>query len=123
MPAPLSVIPMANLLANPMANLEANLQRIGETFDKEVIIAETAHPHRPIRKKKHELEFPETPEGQRDFLKTLTEKTKATPNGIGIFYWYPEAIPVNGHSIWNSGSTALFDDHGHALPAISSLSE
>ena len=107
----------------PLKDLEANLQRIGETFDKDIIIAETAHPYAPIKNKKHELDFPETPEGQRDFIKALTEKTKATPNGLGIFYWYPEAIPVKGHGVWNSGATALFDKNGHALPAISSLSK
>jgi arabinogalactan endo-1,4-beta-galactosidase len=109
----------------PLKDLEANLQRIGETFDKEVIIAETAHPHRELKgkNKKHALEFPETPEGQSSFLKVLTEKTKTVPNGkgLGIFYWFPEAVPVKGHSTWLSGATALFDENGHALPAISAM--
>jgi hypothetical protein len=38
-------------------------------------------------------------------------------------YWYPEAIPLKDHSIWNGGATALFDKGGHALPAISCLAE
>jgi arabinogalactan endo-1,4-beta-galactosidase len=109
----------------PLKDLESNLQNLGNKFNKDVIIAETAHPYESIKKKKYPLDFPETPEGQSDFLKALAEKTKATPNnrGIGIFYWYPEAIPVKGHNIWNGGATALFDKEGHALPAMSVLSE
>ncbi|VGO21869.1 glycoside hydrolase family 53 protein [Pontiella sulfatireligans] len=105
--------------------LETNLEQLGRKFKKDVIIAETAYPYRTIRKKKHELDFPETPEGQRDFLKALTEKTKATPNGhgIGIFYWYPEALPVKDHNTWLGGATALFDSEGHSLPAIGTLAE
>jgi len=105
--------------------LETNLDQIGRKFKKDVILAEAAFPHRPLKEKKHELEFPETPEGQRDFLNALTRIVRDMPggHGKGIFYWFPEAVPVKGHQTWLGGATGLFDKNGHALPAISSLAD
>ena len=112
-------------LHGKLQGLEENLKQIGDTFKKDVIIAETAFPHRPFNNMKHALEFPETPGGQSAFLKALTKAIQATPNnhGSGIFYWYPEAIQVKGHNVWNGGRTALFDKKGHALPALKTLAE
>src|SRR5262249_31730552 len=30
-------------------------------------------------------------------------------DGLGMLYWYPEAVQVNPYSIYNGGATALFD--------------
>lgn len=50
----------------------------------------------------------------------LVQTVRETPNGhgLGVLWWYPEAIPVQGLSVWNSGATALFDQSGRVLPAM-----
>lgn len=111
----------------PFQALEENLEQLADKYRKQVIIAETATPHRELKdkNKKFDLEFPETPEGQSEFLAKLKQVVTSLPDekGLGIFYWAPEAVPATGLSTWLSGATALFDDKGHALPAISSLAE
>jgi arabinogalactan endo-1,4-beta-galactosidase len=111
----------------PFQALEENLEQLGDKYRKRVIIAETAYPHRELKDKnqKFELEFPAMPEGQSEFLVRLKKTVQAMPDekGLGIFYWFPEAIPVKGENVWLSGATALFDKNGNALPAISILSE
>src|SRR5688572_26659156 len=61
-----------------------------------------------------------SPEGQRQSLAELIWTVRATPEGrgLGVLYWYPEAVPVPGLHIWHGGATALFDAEGKALPAI-----
>lgn len=111
----------------PFQALEENLAQLADKYRKQVIIAETAYPHRELKDKnqKFDFEFPQTPEGQSEFLIRLKQTVQAIPDekGLGIFYWYPEAIPVKGHGIWLNGATALFDKTGNALPAISVLSK
>lgn len=48
---------------------------------------------------------------------------RATPRGLGrgVFYWYPESIPVEGLKVWNGGATAVFDREGSALPAVNAF--
>lgn len=109
----------------PFQALEENLEQLADKYRKPVIIAETAYPHRELkdRNKKFELEFPATPEGQREFLFRLKQTVQSMPDekGLGIFYWFPEAVPVKGENTWLSGATALFDKNGHALPALDSI--
>ena len=39
--------------------------------------------------------------------------------GLGVLWWYPESIPVEGLGIWMGGAAALFDGDGRPLPALS----
>jgi arabinogalactan endo-1,4-beta-galactosidase len=109
----------------PFKGLEETLAYIGTTLDKDVIIAETAYSHRIIthKGKYQDLAFPQTPEGQRDFLEELTRMVLATPgtHGRGICYWHPESVQVEGHRIWKGGAAALFDEDGNVLSAASSI--
>ena len=43
--------------------------------------------------------------------------------GLGILWWYPESVATDGLRMWHGGSTALFDENGEALPAMTALSE
>lgn len=109
----------------PFKGLEQTLDWIGKKLKKDVIVVETAYSHRKIKHKGkfQEIEFPQTVEGQRDFLEKLTRTVLATPkgHGRGICYWHPESIAIKGHRIWKGGAAALFDESGNALPAASSI--
>ncbi len=57
--------------------------------------------------------FPETPDGQRQFLEEVTRAVMDVPNGkgTGVFWWEPATDRL--------GSRGMFDAEGKALPAIS----
>jgi arabinogalactan endo-1,4-beta-galactosidase len=71
------------------------------------------------------MTWPQTREGQKQFLKDLSEAIRATPGnrGLGFVWWYPEAIPVTGRHIWRGGAEALFDEKGQSLPALEIFGE
>jgi len=107
-----------------MADLRGNLHNTARTFGKDIMVVETAYPHRNEQHwKKHALAWPISPEGQKAFLAEVIAAVKAAPDGrgIGVLYWYPESVPAEGLRIWNGGATALFDAQGKALPALSVL--
>lgn len=57
--------------------------------------------------------FPETPEGQRDFLEEVNRIVMNTPGnrGIGIFWWEPAVMG-------GLRSRGFFDNDGNALPVM-----
>ena len=65
------------------------------------------------RIQKQNAPFPETPEGQKEFLDEVNRIVLATPDnrGIGIFWWEPA---VTG----GLRSRGFFDNDGNALPVI-----
>jgi len=109
----------------PMQNLRENLRRTAEQYGKDIVVVETAYPWRGAEgwSKKKNMDWPISPQGQAEFLSDLIEATRSTPggHGLGVLYWYPEAIPVKGLNVWNGGSTALFDENGNTLPAVDAL--
>jgi arabinogalactan endo-1,4-beta-galactosidase len=95
-------------------DLKANLAFVWNTYHKDVVVAETAYDWRTGEDFKGKpAPFPQTPEGQRDFLAALNKIVREAPGGKarGIFWWEPMA----GGSI---AKRALFDDQHNALPAI-----
>ncbi|MCP4456169.1 MAG: hypothetical protein GY809_32325 [Planctomycetes bacterium] len=64
-----------------------------------------------------------TQASQAAFLAELTRAVQQTPNhrGLGVIYWYPEAIEVQGMKIWNGGATAVFDRLGRVLPGAGAM--
>lgn len=82
------------------------------------------------------LDYPMTPEGQKDFMEHVCQILRDVPNGLGMgyYYWEPGWIPVPGCGwatpaslkyIQDKGpcgnewaNQALFDYEGHALPAL-----
>jgi arabinogalactan endo-1,4-beta-galactosidase len=94
--------------------LKANLAFTWETYHKDVIVVETAYDWRTGENLKGKpAPFPETPEGQRDFLAALNQVVREAPGGKvrGIFWWEPMAAG-------SIAKRALFDDEHDALPAI-----
>jgi arabinogalactan endo-1,4-beta-galactosidase len=93
----------------------ADLSPIG----KDILIIEAAYPYKPV-KQTPETTWPMTPAGQKAFLDDLIGTTKAIPDhrGIGVVWWYPEAVPIAGHKIWEGGSLGWFDQQGKLLPSM-----
>ena len=69
------------------------------------------------------MTWPITPAGQSQFLAAVLGANAAVSggHGVGVVWWYPEAIQVPGLFIWGGGSLALFDSSGNALSAASIL--
>jgi len=82
-------------------------------YDKDILLVEVAYNWRPAEYRNKQAPFPETPDGQRQFLEEVHRLVLATPNhrGIGVFWWEPA---VTG----GLRSRGFFDDQGNALPVI-----
>ena len=94
--------------------LTENLQFMSETYDKDIVVVETAYNWQPSEYRDKPAPWPETPAGQKEFLEAVNRAVLNTPHrrGIGIFWWEPA---VGGGPLRSRG---LFDDEGDALPAI-----
>ena len=68
-------------------------------YKKEIILVETAYNYQTAEYKDKKAPFPETPEGQRQFLEDVNNIVLQIPNnlGVGIFWWEP-AAPNKGFS-------------------------
>lgn len=94
-------------------DLRENLAFMALEYKKDIMVVEAAYNWMPAEYKKQPSPFPETPEGQRQFLEELNRVVQETPNGLGrgVFWWEPAVVgPL--------GSRGFFDDNGNALPVI-----
>jgi arabinogalactan endo-1,4-beta-galactosidase len=96
-----------------LLDLRDNLDFMARTYQKDIIIVETAYCWKRAEYWNKPAPFPETPEGQRDFLDEVNRVVLATPNhrGIGVFWWEPA---VTGHL----RERGFFADDGAALPVM-----
>ena len=94
-------------------DLRANLTFMANAYQKDIIVVETAYNWRPAEYIGKATPFPESPEGQRQFLDELNRVVMETPNGRGkgVFWWEPV---VTG----SLASRSYFDDRHVALPVI-----
>ena len=100
-----------------LMDLRENLAFAANEYGKDIIVVETAYNWRPARESSDRTgPFPETPEGQREFLDEVTRVVMNTPNGRGkgIFWWEP-AVGSRGGLV----SRSFFDEDGNALPVLS----
>jgi arabinogalactan endo-1,4-beta-galactosidase len=94
-------------------DLRANLVFMAREYKKQIIVVEAAYSSSPANYTKKLGPFPETPDGQAQFLDELNRVVQETPDGLGagIFWWEPAvAGPL--------GSRGFFDADGNALPVI-----
>ncbi|HKN59854.1 MAG TPA: glycosyl hydrolase 53 family protein [Candidatus Acidoferrales bacterium] len=94
-------------------DLRDNMVFMAEEYKKDIIVVEAAYNWRPAEYIKKPGPFPESPEGQAQFLDEVNRVVMETPNGLGkgVFWWEPIASgPL--------GSRGFFDDNGNALPVI-----
>ncbi|MFZ2905899.1 MAG: glycosyl hydrolase 53 family protein [Cyclobacteriaceae bacterium] len=114
--------------------LKSNLNNLGFTFSKEVLIAETSYPFtldwndwtNNILGETNQLipGYAATPEGQKQFLLSLKALIADTEKGTGFCYWAPEWVAFKGAesttgSAWEN--MALFDFSNKALPALNAF--
>lgn len=94
-------------------DLRANLEATIQAYDKDVYVVETAYNWEPGEYVTRPGPFPETPEGQRDFLEEVNRIVMEAPggHGKGIFWWEPA---VRGDLVRRS----FFDGNGNALPIL-----
>ncbi len=96
-----------------LLDLRENLVFMANEYKKDIILVEVAYNWRPAEYKNKPAPFPESPEGQRQFLDEVNRLVLSTPDnrGKGIFWWEPA---VQG----GLRSRGFFDDDGNALPVI-----
>jgi arabinogalactan endo-1,4-beta-galactosidase len=97
-------------------DLRENMNFMAEEYKKDIIVVEAAYNWMPSEYKTHPGPFPETPEGQRQFLEEVNRVVLETPHGLGkgVFWWEPA---VTGPL----GSRGFFDLQGNALPVINTF--
>lgn len=98
-----------------LLDLRDNLYRTALEYDKDIILVEVAYNWRTAEYKAKNPPYPETPEGQREFLESVHQVVLATPNnrGKGIFWWEPAVAGRGGIA-----SRGMFDAEGNVLPVI-----
>jgi len=113
-------------------NLKTTMQHISESYNKEIIIAETAYPFtlewndwtNNIVGSDDQLilpEYPATADGQCKFIKDLKIITQELEKGIGFCYWGAELIAWKGNQSTDASpweNQALFDFDNKALPIL-----
>jgi arabinogalactan endo-1,4-beta-galactosidase len=94
-------------------DLRENLIFMAHEYRKPIIVVETAYNWTPGEYTKRPGPFPESPEGQRQFLDEVNRVIEETPDGLGagVFWWEPA---VTG-ALMRRG---MFDSDSNALPVI-----
>jgi arabinogalactan endo-1,4-beta-galactosidase len=97
-----------------LSELRDNMAFMAERYQKDIYLVEVAYNWRTAEYDDEPGPFPETPEGQKQFLEDVDRIVRETPNnrGKGIFWWEPA---VSRSPIASRG---MFDNSGNALPVI-----
>jgi arabinogalactan endo-1,4-beta-galactosidase len=98
-----------------LLDLKENLTFAAKTYQKDVVIAETGYCHAPSNYFRFSPgPFPETPEGQAQFVAAVNDIVMNVPDGRGkgIFYWEPADMGLE------QGRRAFFDAQGNTLPVM-----
>jgi arabinogalactan endo-1,4-beta-galactosidase len=96
-----------------LMDLRDNLRFAASEYGKEIIVVETGYYWRASSYFKNSPSpFPETPEGQRQWMESVNEIVLNTPNGLGrgIFWWEPM-----------SRGRGYFDDGRKVQPIIRAI--
>jgi arabinogalactan endo-1,4-beta-galactosidase len=94
-------------------DLRSNLEFMAREYQKDIIVVEAAYNWQPGNYVGMPAPFPESPEGQREFLDEVNRVVMETPNGrgTGVFWWEPAVtgpLTIRG----------FFDEQHNALPVI-----
>jgi arabinogalactan endo-1,4-beta-galactosidase len=99
-----------------LLDLRENLAFTAKRYHKDIIVVETAYNWRLAPESADRPgPFPETREGQREFLDEVMRIVLGTPDGRGkgIFWWEPAVGTRRGRL-----SRSFFDENGYSLPAL-----
>lgn len=120
-----------------LADLVSNMKDMVSRYKKEVLVAETAYgwtlKYADTQPNVFQVfgdgsEYPATVDGQRKAIKDVINAVSSVEGGLGVFYWEPAWIPVDGAG-WKTGegnnweNQTLFDFNGKALPSIDVFKE
>lgn len=97
-----------------LVDLRDTLAFLAETYRKEIMVVETGYYHQPSRFfESSQPPFPETPEGQHQWLQAVNDVVLQTPHrlGKGVFWWEPAATQ-------GLAARGFFDADGNALPVL-----
>jgi len=112
------------------------INTLGKTYNKKVIIAETAYPftlgyndwtNNIVGLDSHLVSgYPATPDGQKNFVLAIKTLVKESEYGLGFAYWGGEWISFKGNQAAN-GSTfenqAFYDFNNRALPVLQAFNK
>jgi arabinogalactan endo-1,4-beta-galactosidase len=107
-----------------LENVRENLAQTAKTYQKDIVIVETAYPWRnPTRwSTRKNMAWPVSADGQKQFLSDLVAVVQQTPDGhgLGVIYWHPEPnVFRNADGLLTSGGDmTLFDSNGSPLPGM-----
>ena len=99
-----------------LMDLKANFAFTATTYHKDVMLVETGYCNSPSSYfSVSPGPYPETPEGQAQFMAVVNEIIMNVPEGRGkgIFYWEPSDMGLE------QGRRAFFDAQGNVLPVMS----
>lgn len=110
------------------AEFKDTLVELIKRYGKPIVVAETAHGWRCTEdgfvgeQQERIAGFPATPEAQKTVIDIVMNITASLENemGLGIYYWEPVVIPVEGVGGWSS-NMGIFDEKGIALPTLESF--
>ncbi len=105
-----------------IADLSQTLNLAAEKSGRPVMVVETAYPWKKSAdwsEGAENLAFPATAAGQNAFAMAVVKALREVPGGkgIGLFWWYPEAVLNPKINVWLGGDCALFSTDGRLLPA------
>lgn len=97
-----------------LLQLRECLNFTAETYNKDIIVVEAAYNFSPREYIDKLSPFPESPEGQKEFVEEVNKIILAVPDnrGCGLFWWEP-AAPGKGFS-----TRTYFDKNGNVMPVI-----
>lgn len=116
----------------PLDRFTHNLTDISERYQKEVVVLEAAYPYTLADDDGYANlvggdlnDYQPTVQGQATAIRDIMAAVAQVPNGkgLGLFYWEPEWIAVDGAG-WATGqgnaweNLAMFDFEGQALPSL-----
>lgn len=117
--------------------LQSTISNLGSTYNKKVIIAETAYPftlqwndftNNIVGLEEHLIlpDYPATPEGQKKYLAKIKEIILSTNTGIGFCYWEGGFVSFQGSNSTNGSpweNQAVYDFENKALPILNEFNE
>ena len=94
-------------------DLRENMVFMAKEYKKDIVVVEAAYNWTPTEYKNKPAPFPETPQGQAEFLEEVNRVVQEAPDGLGkgVLWWEPAVTgPLT--------SRGFFDEDGNALPVI-----
>ena len=98
-----------------LLDLRENMYFMAKTYKKPIAIVEAAYCSQPTEYIEKLAPYPESPEGQKEFLESVNEVVMQTPDnlGVGVFWWEPAVGDMRGIA-----TRDMFDADGNVLPVI-----